>query len=78
MKTVRSEEGSPRCDIKNRVGGVGREGGKKRHVRKTLVSVAIPLEGRDFKLANLSDQKNNDITDRQQGGGRTSVLSVLC
>ena len=47
---------------------MGREGGKKRLVRKTLVSVAIPLEGRDFKFANLSDQKNNDITDRQQGG----------
>ena len=47
-----------RPDVTYRMGlGVGSEGGRKRHVRKTSVSAVIPLGGRDSKLANLSTRR---------------------
>ena len=67
-----------RPDVTYRMGvGVGSEGGRKRHVRKTSVSAVIPLGGRDSKLANLSTRRTVTSLTEVKVGKRAAFLNIL-
>lgn len=65
-------------DVTYRMGwGVGSEGGRKKQVRKTSVSAAIPLGGRDSKLANLSTGRIVTSLTEVKVGKRAVFLNIL-